>query len=436
MYIKKILKFLLRIISKLGCYCNFPFLTFSVLSLFLKKILKKNIRSNKNILILPKSGGREDIYASYTDEINNCIVYEMPRAEMKNVYNCFVTSKKVKNYRYFHDETKIIEQKNNYFNFLRKILFYFKKFYKINLIINFNFTYKEEIELARASLSQNIKFLTIQKESQSSAGKRQVNELVYKNSIKKYPGSLIAVYNQDEKNNIINSGIIDKDKIKVIGSPRVDFSFNIVKEKHFLDKICLVYYCIQSGVSLPIYEGEFRTEGVHKVDEFNWIKLAEKTEHFLVDYKKKNSSKIKMIFKTKTGFVDQVDRLKKIDTSGVQIVYNNTGHHLLKEADVVVAFNSTTIFESMAANIPVIIPDFNLNEIQKKFAFDLHNVENIYYVKSYLDLENSLEIIRSNRLKIKKPITQNQKDILNKYVGNSDGKSGYRLRNLIKEINV
>ena len=85
---------------------------------------------------------------------------------------------------------------------------------------------------------------------------------------------------------------------------------------------------------------------------------------------------------------------------------------------------------------PIPAYEYFENEIQKKFAFDLHNVENIYYVKSYLDLENSLEIIRSNRLKIKKPITQNQKDILNKYVGNSDGKSGYRLRNLIKEINV
>ena len=45
-----------------------------------------------------------------------------------------------------------------------------------------------------------------------------------------------------------------------------------------------------------------------------------------------------MIFKTKTGMSDQVERLKKVNTSNVKIIYNNTGHHLLKKADVVVAF--------------------------------------------------------------------------------------------------
>ena len=78
------------------------------------------------------------------------------------------------------------------------------------MIINFNFTYKEEVELARASTDRGLKFLTIQKESQASTGKRLVNEIIYKKSIQKYPGSYIAVYNQDEKINIVNSGILEE----------------------------------------------------------------------------------------------------------------------------------------------------------------------------------------------------------------------------------
>ena len=34
-------------------------------------------------------------------------------------------------------------------------------------------------------------------------------------------------------------------------------------------------------------------------------------------------------------------------------------------------FNSTIIFEAIAADIPVIIPYFDLTETQKKFVFDL-----------------------------------------------------------------
>lgn len=437
MYIKKKLKYLLRLISKFGCYSNLPIITFGVLSIFLKRILYKKAQDKNNILILPKSGGREDIYASFKDKINDCLVFELPRAEIKNIYNFFIKNNKVTNYRYYHEDDEIINQKKQYKDFLNKLLIYFKKIYKINLIINFNFTYKEEIELAKASRERNIKFLTIHKESQAADGKRLVNEVIYKNSIKQYFGDYIAVYNENEKINIMNSGIIKEQFIKVIGSPRVDFSFDIKREINS-EKVCLIYYCIQDKVSLPFYEGEFRTEGIINIEEFNWSKLAEETENVLITYKNKFLPDVEMIFKTKTGMDDQVERLKKIDTSNIEIIYNKTGHHLLKKADVIVAFNSTIIFEAIAADVPIIVPIFNLTEQQKKFVFNLSNVENIYHMKKYEDLENILKIIKKDKLKIKKKRikTKNQEYILNKYVGNNDGKSGQRLRNLIEEINV
>lgn len=310
MRLRKRIKNSLRNISKIGCYLNFPIISFIILIIFTKKILYRNTNNNKNILILPKSGGREDIYASYIETRNENLIYELPRGEIKNIYNYFIRSEKVKNYRYFHEDNDVILQKKKYFNFLSKIIFYYKKFYKINLIINFNFTYKEEVELARASIFQNIKFLTIHKESQASKGKRLVNEIVYKKSINKYPGSYIAVYNQDEKQTIINSKILHKDKIFVIGCPRIDYSFNIKEKiKDHKNKFTIVYYSIQKGVSLPIYEGVFRTEGLYNIKEFNWLKLAENTEKFLSKYHQESKYESKMIFKTKTGFIDQVEKI-------------------------------------------------------------------------------------------------------------------------------
>ena len=68
---------------------------------------------------------------------------------------------------------------------------------------------------------------------------------IIKQSIKKYYGSYIIVYNEDEKRNIVNSGIIEEDKVFVVGCPRVDYSFNINKlEKKESNKVTLVYYCI------------------------------------------------------------------------------------------------------------------------------------------------------------------------------------------------
>ena len=109
-YRKKIKK-CLRGISKIGCYLNLPIISFIVLIIFTKKILNKDTNNNKNILILPKSGGREDVYASYTETENENLIYELPRGEVKNIYNHFIKSKKVKNYRYFHEDVDIVYQK-------------------------------------------------------------------------------------------------------------------------------------------------------------------------------------------------------------------------------------------------------------------------------------------------------------------------------------
>jgi len=434
---KKKIKNLLRYISKFGCFLNLPILSFFVLTLFTKKIINRNAKNFKNILILPKSGGREDIYASYNEEQNSSIIYELPRAEIKNLYNFFVKSQKVTNYSYFHDDPTIIREKENYFNFLKKIIFYFKKFYKINLIINFNFTYKEEVELARASIDQNVKFVSLQKESQASDGKRLVNEKIYNKSIKKYNGSCIIVYNEDEKRNIVNSGIIDESKVFVVGCPRIDYSFNIKKKiKDIKKKINLVYYCIQTGVSLPIYEGIFRTEGVHNIEKFDWSKLARLTEVTLSDFATKNSSKVNTIFKTKTGMEDQVQRIKKLDLSNIDVIYSNTGHHLLEIADVVVAFNSTIIFEAIAAGVPVIVPTLNLGDIQEKFVFNLNDVDNVFCSHNLDEFQKNLKLIIDNPTKFHIKNKDTQKAALKKFVGNQDGRSGKRFRELIKEINV
>ena len=84
MNIRKILKKFLRVISKFGCYINFPFLSFLILSLFIKRILNRDAENHNNILILPKSGGREDIYASFKNNTNKNSIFELPRAEIKN----------------------------------------------------------------------------------------------------------------------------------------------------------------------------------------------------------------------------------------------------------------------------------------------------------------------------------------------------------------
>ena len=53
------------------------------------------------------------------------------------------------------------------------------------------------------------------------------SDYIYKNRIGKFLGNKIFVYNEDEKNSLIENGIANNSKIIVTGCPRLDKYFKI-----------------------------------------------------------------------------------------------------------------------------------------------------------------------------------------------------------------
>lgn len=115
-------------------------------------------------------------------------------------------------------------------------------------------------------------------------------------------------------------------------------------------------------------------------------------------------------------------------------IEGGTGEKFLKNAKVVIAFNSTIVFEAIASHRNLIIPNFNNENINKKN--DMHQIKNKkHYINSKKQLFKKLNYYLSNSHKIRK-LENNDKHTLNYYLGNTDGKSGERMRKfLFKEIN-
>ena len=88
------------------------------------------------------------------------------------------------------------------------------------------------------------------------------------------------------------------------------------------------------------------------------------------------------MIKYKTGILEKDKIIKRFKNEGTKIIFGGTGHELLKNASVVIAFNSTIIFEAIAAKIPVIIPYFNIQSNQKKFVFEIIKSKNIYVARN------------------------------------------------------
>jgi len=111
-------------------------------------------------------------------------------------------------------------------------------------------------------------------------------------------------------------------------------------------------------------------------------------------------------------------------------IEGGTGHLLLRNASVVIAFHSTVVFEAIASNRNLIIPNFNNeNKIYKNI---LHNIENKkYYVNSKIEFNKKIKLYLNLEYNNKKLIKPDIKT-LKFFVGNIDATGGVKMRKFLE----
>jgi hypothetical protein len=431
--IKNIIKKIIDAIAYIGLSFNFPFLTFIKLIVFTRKVYTAN--SKKKILFLYKSGGMEDIYSTYYKKNPHFEIYVLPRKHIKFIFKYFFKSQQNNEIlTKFNVDLELIKKRKLYENFLTKILKYYKLILNITIISNFSFFNFEHWDLAIAAKKNKIKFVTLHKECLKSKGKRLVDLEIYKKYINKYQGDKIIVYNEDEKNIMASSKIIDKKNIYVTGCARLDYCFEFKRSKNLNSRLNVVYYAIQHDVSLPYFNGEFINISEYKLAPYTWNDNLVMFENIFFDYLKQNSN-FNLIIKTKTGNLDQVERLKKFEKfNNVKIVNAGTGGYLLKSADLCIAFNSTIIYEAMASLVPVFIPKFDIQKEYESFLFDFTNTTNVFDLNDRQQFFRLFDNFLNKKIKFDEKISENNIKELDLIVGNSDGKSGIRLKEFFENI--
>ena len=156
------------------------------------------------------------------------------------------------------------------------------------------------------------------------------------------------------------------------------------------------------------------------------------TLDYLNAYIKYNPN-VTLILKGKTG-VHKKKIISKYLNKNCFFIEGGTGEKFLKNAKVVIAFNSTIVFEAIASHRNLIIPNFNNENLNKKIH--MHQIRNKeHYINSKNQLFKKLDLYLNYSNKNKK-LTTKDRLTLNYYLGNIDGKSGERMRKfLFKEIN-
>ncbi len=373
----------------------------------------------KKVLVFSKSGGNEDLIQSFHgDKNNNIIFYWIPRSFLKTIYKYFLGSNSKDDYFTKFTKPNEIIKKNQYISFLILIFDYLDKFTKFDGFISFNIFYYSEKDLDAVFKNLNKKFIILHKESTFTPLEELEALKIYKKNNDKTLADKISVYSKSQKKILLQSKIAKNEQITVNGCARSDYSFKLrnLKPKNNI----IIFYLIENQRSKNL---------VSNKQKVNWKKLNDSTLKYLINFAKDNPN-TKIILKGKTGVHTQKDYSSKILPKNCIFIEGGTGDKFLKDAKIVIAFNSTIIFEAIASNRNLIIPNFNNENI--KYRENTYRSDNRQYlVNSKNEFEKRINFYLGLKYKNRK-LQKFEEKILDYYLGSVDGKSGKRLRKFIK----
>ncbi len=309
--------------------------------------------------------------------------------------------------------------------------------YPFNFFIGFNFNYRAERELHNVCHELKIPFLLMYKENVRTELQRKYQVHMLKKTNEKINVYKIAVYSDIAKKFLVDVGIIDKKKIKVVGCPRLGLSF---KYKKVIPKNQIIYYAIEKYRGLPqnyiksFGEKYFKDLKCHKLykENYNWHKLHLKTLKILRYFAIKNPN-IQILIKAKTGHYNSSD-YKNLPTN-ITILKMGVGHSFLKESKVVIAWNTTSILEAIAANRFILLPYFHKKNPKLKKEDELvFKLDKKNYAFTEDDFYKKLNFFIKKRYK--KNNLNNKQSSLKYYLGNLDNGAGKRLDKFLKDNRV
>ena len=332
------------------------------------KNIKYSNKNIKNILIFPKSGGTEDLIQSFKfKKENNFKVYFLPRNYLKQVHAFFFKEKHKKDYYTKINNNDELKKKQAFVNFLTNSFNVLNNYFKIDAFISFNIFYYAEKYFDEVCLNLNKKFIILHKESVLTPNGEKIWSEIYEKYNDKSLASKISVYSDSQKKMLIKTKIANNKQIVINGCPRSDFSFNLKND--FPKKKLIVFF---------LFDTNIYSKNKSKKNN-NWIKLYNQSINYLSEYAKNNLDTT-VIFKGKTGDNSKKKILKYLSKNCLYVEWG-PGEKYLRDAKVVISFNSTIVFEAIAARRNLIIPNFN-NE-KKNNPFDVHKIKNKnHYVNS------------------------------------------------------
>ena len=404
------------------------------------------VKTPRTILMLPRVIFTEDVAATFGGTGQFRVLRPFGGA-MKSLASGILPPHTHTNF-YAVDDPELNKGKQAYRDFLARMWTALQRNIHIDAVVTGNFSYWAERELGTALESLGVPFIAMHKESMKTPGLVDFIGKLYRERRGLFTGRRIVVYSKGERQLQIDSGVVDPERISVGGMPRLDRLHEWRRTTTRLSATnggrlqVVLFSFIPKGVLPRIVRRAHNSDGAWEEEleedfaKLSWQELATSTHRAVVRLARENPE-LDVVVKSKEATRERTGTFQMLQDeqglpSNLNIVVGEDPCELIKASDVVCGFNTTALLEAICAGIPVVIPLFAeaIEEHMKPYV--IHMGEAAEYATSPDDLVIKLRTAALARRTLRAELPDASIQALDKWVGNSDGRAGERVRDIIR----
>ncbi len=397
------------------------------------------------LLILAKQGLVEDAASAFGDD-PRFLLWHLDMVEIK-AFKAMVSAflpPEVDDYNYVSPDPAIGAAKGAYRAFARRVMARLQARFGFAAVITANFAYYAEREVAAALEELDLPFIVLHKENLKSPGRVEFFSDIYRRRRGPFGGRRILVYNEIERAVQLAAGIVPRERLTVTGMPRLDRIHRWRREAaagppkpragpgqilffSFSPKTGLPRIARKLGFGVPGGLEPFADER----DDWNWNELLAACHRAAVALARDNPE-IRVVVKSKPTPTEVAAMEHALAAAGprptnLSTVSGGDPLALILASDAVFGFNSTALFEAIAAGKPLVVPRFAeaAEAALQPYIVDLE--EAVEYAASEADLVLRL---RAHALAPQPPVAElpaAHAALLQKWTGNADGRASERV---------
>jgi hypothetical protein len=331
----------------------------------------------------------------------------------------------------------------------RRVLPGVLKRFGIDVVITAAVHYHTDWEIGTVAEEIGARFIVLHRENSFVAAPAMQRE-VFERMRKAHPftGRMIVMHNERARQSFIDSGYVTPNRIVSIGCLRMDEWVRWCDKGH------------QIGASALLFSFSYASGLIgrrnYAIDEpLGFVELFRQTHVAFAELAQANPNR-EFVVKTKYGQSDRKAILSVLKSSGIdpdtmpnyRITVSDDPHELIRQAAVVVAFQSTTMLEAALAARPVVVPFFaeaasedHEPYLRFRHAFDLFLIaHSAAEMKTIVQDRLSKPRLEGARMTDKRTLFENyvstlSENVVQRYVAVLDGRMETTLRCLQSKHN-